>query len=93
MKIVRAEGGFICVQHETYSETPELCRLIQESSAVGDYDDSFDNPGSSYLWVGECHHLDRDEVSELIEMMTVWLETKRLPTSRREEERDGRIPR
>ena len=25
---------------------------IQASSAIGDYDDSFDRPGSSYIWLG-----------------------------------------
>lgn len=54
-------------------------RLIQESSAVGDYDDSLDNPGSSYLWVGRDHHLDRDQVRELIGHMNAWLTNGRLP--------------
>jgi hypothetical protein len=56
-----------------------MTRLIQESSAIGDYEDSFDCPGSSYLWVGDDHHLDREEVAELIENMQHWLDNGRLP--------------
>jgi len=52
---------------------------IQESSAIGDYVDSFDCPGSSFLWVGDAH-LCREDVADLIKIMGRWLETKRLPT-------------
>ncbi len=54
-------------------------RLLKESPTVGDYKDSIENPGSSYLWVGHDHHLSRDEVTEMISMMQHWLDHKRLP--------------
>jgi len=79
MEGVKTGRGFVVVEHEKYQNTPgEMTRLIQESSAVGDYDDSLDNPGSSFLWVGQDHHLDREEVQELIERMQHWLKTGRL---------------
>ena len=73
------ERGFICVKHPRYCNPP--CPdepLIQESSAIGDYDDAMDRPGSSFLWVGEAHHLNREEVKEMIERMQYWLDTGRL---------------
>lgn len=95
MKASKTERGFICVEHEVYPPTsggvprdPKAKQLIQESSAVGDYEDSFDKPGSSYLWVGEDHHLNREEVAELVERMTIWLRTGRLET---EEKRRRRL--
>ena len=53
-------------------------KLIQESSAMGDYKNSWERPGSSYLWVGEYHHLNREEVKELIKRMKHWLRKCRL---------------
>ena len=52
--------------------------LALESSAVGDYDDSVDRPGSSFLWFGDHHHLNREEVSELVGFLQHWLDTGRL---------------
>ncbi len=59
-----------------------MTRLIQESSAIGDYEDSEDNVGSSYLWVGNDHHLNREEVSLLVHIMSSWLIDGRLPLNR-----------
>ena len=79
MKAHKTERGFIIVTEERYSsKSVEMTRLIGELSAIGDYDDAFDNPGSSYLWVGEHHHLNREEVKELIDRMQYWLDNKRL---------------
>lgn len=62
---------------------------MQCSSAIGDYEDSMDNPGTSYLWLGMNKnapphdrlktelsprmHLDREQVSELVRLMSLWL--------------------
>jgi hypothetical protein len=79
MKTEKTERGFVVVMHEKYqNKQGEMTRLIQESSAIGDYEESFDRPGSSYLWVGQDHHLNRDEVAELIIRMQHWLETGKL---------------
>lgn len=80
MKVTATEKGFRVLSHLPYSEeSDEEIRLVQESSAVGNYDDSMDRPGSSFLWIGKDHHLNREEVAELIEHMRQWLDTGQLP--------------
>ncbi len=46
--------------------------IFQESSAVGDYEDSLDRPGSSYLWFRDVH-MDRERVGQLVELLQLWL--------------------
>lgn len=53
-------------------------RLVQQSSAIGDYEDSYRRPGSSYLWIGNDHHLDREQVAEFIQHLQAWLDTGHL---------------
>ena len=72
-----SDRGFRGVDHPRYLNPHDNIQILQESSAIGDYDDSWDKPGSSYLWVGADHHLDRDEVRELIGYMKHWLKTGR----------------
>jgi hypothetical protein len=84
MKSIKTNRGFIIVEHPRYLNGKENARLIQESSAIGDYDDSFKEPGSSYLWVGEHHHLNREEVGELIKRMQRWLQVGRLAEDEKE---------
>lgn len=78
MKITTTQKGFRVLEHDTYGNDPKPARLIQESSAIGDYQDSFDRPGSSYLWVGADHHLNREEVVELINHLKRWVSIGRL---------------
>lgn len=84
MRAEQTPRGFVCVVHplniqpDNAKEIQET-RLVQESSAIGDYEDSFSKPGSSYLWFGEDHHLNREEVKELVDKLNHWLEHKRLP--------------
>ncbi len=86
MKSSKAGRGFVTVVHEKYQNKPgEMTRLIQESSAIGDYNDSCERPGSSFLWVDEDHHLNREEVKELIDRMNYWLDNKRLKIQDEEE--------
>lgn len=70
--------GFRSLFHPGYPEATKR-RLVAESSAIGDYDDSMDKPGSSFLWVGEAHHLNREDVTTLRDALTHWLERGRLP--------------
>ncbi len=80
MKARKTGRGFVVVEHPTYGNEPILdARLIQESSAIGDYKNSYGKPGSSFLWVGEDHHLNREEVAKLIIMLRRWLKKGRLP--------------
>ncbi len=78
MEASKSNRGFVFVMHPAYTPEHDPARLISESSAVGDYDDSFDNPGSSYLWIGDNHHLNREEVSDLAARMNHWVEAGRL---------------
>lgn len=82
MKIDRTHRGFHCVECPLYPVDEVTSgrytdeRLLMESSAVGDYDDSLDKPGSSFLWIsGMHHHLNREQVQEMIEHMQRWLRT------------------
>jgi hypothetical protein len=78
MKAKKTERGFVVVLHNVYGDESLKERLIKESSIMGDYEDAVDNPGSSALWVGKDHHLNREEVQELISRMQYWLDNKRL---------------
>lgn len=76
MKVEKTDRGFPVIEHPVYaSDTGEIARLVQQSSAVGDYPDAFVNPGSSFLYVGDAHHLNREEVVELIAHLQRWVET------------------
>jgi len=54
---------------------------LQQSSAIGPYDDAIDRPGSSYVWLGSEYygrvHLSRDHVLCLIDVLATWLRTGR----------------
>ncbi len=77
MKVSATQRGFGIVMYESWpSKEPK--RLVQESSLVGEADDALSRPGSSYLWFGDDHHLNREEVLELIAILTSWVETGRL---------------
>lgn len=81
MKRVTTERGFQLIECPKY--LPEdgkfvSARVVQQSSAIGNAPDAFDRPGSSYLWFGEDHHLDRAQVKELVAHLNLWLETGRL---------------
>lgn len=75
MRFERTERGFGVLIHDTYANEPVPARLVQHSSAIGDYADSWDRPGTSYLWVGDRHHLNREEVAQLILHLESWLMT------------------
>jgi len=96
MRSRRTQRGFIVVKHPTYgSETVSEQRLIQESSAISEetmnrpYGHRLARAGTSFLWVGEDHHLDRREVWGLVRRMVRWLAVGRLKVD--EEDNDGDI--
>jgi hypothetical protein len=78
MRLEKSERGFMFLLHEQYRTPHEDDRLASESSAIGDYPDSFDRPGSSFLWIGDNHHLNREEVAEFVSHLQRWLNTGRL---------------
>jgi hypothetical protein len=63
MKKHKTERGFRYITDFNYPDRKEDI-ILQESSAIGKYKDSFDIPGSSFLWVGRNFHLNREEVKE-----------------------------
>lgn len=76
MQVTRGDRGFRSVTHPVYPPGADKDdRVVTQSSAVGDYDDSWARPGSSYLWVGVTHHLDREEVRQLVRHLEAWLAT------------------
>ncbi|RJQ25739.1 hypothetical protein C4577_05075 [Candidatus Parcubacteria bacterium] len=78
MNVIKTERGFEVLEHPRYVEPHDKIRLAQQSSAIGDYNHSFENPGSSYLWIGEHHHLNKEEVQQFIEHLQNWLKTGKL---------------
>lgn len=74
MELKQTSRGFDWIEHPAYS-IGEVKRLASQSSAIGDYDDSLDRPGSSFLWIGESHHLNREEVAEFVKYLQAWLKT------------------
>jgi hypothetical protein len=74
VEVTRTERGFPLITHDAYPPKPgEAPRLVQASSAVGPYGDAFDRPGTSYLWVGDRHHLNREQVAGLVRYLQNWL--------------------
>ena len=82
MRTVETSRGFRVIEAPDYPPTGETSRLVQESSAIGDYDDAAKNAGSSYLWFGEKHHL------KIYHALGCWLITGRLPEPEPRTERD-----
>lgn len=74
MRIEVSDRGFEVLVHEGYAPA-EPARLAGQSSGIGEYEDAFRRPGSSFLWIGSNHHLNREQVKELTEHLTRWLET------------------
>jgi hypothetical protein len=75
MKVEKNSRGFEVIALPSYSNNPTLKRLLAQSSAVGDYEDAFHRPGTSALWVGDFHHLNRGQVAEMVVHMQQWLKT------------------
>ena len=49
--------------------------IVRQSPGIGPYPDADAVPGSSYLWIGEHHYLDRENVRELYDYLSHWLST------------------
>lgn len=75
MKVTISGRGFEFLTHPAYTPPNEDKRLASQSSAIGDYDDAMSRPGSSFLWIGDVHHLNREEVAQFIEYLKRWLAT------------------
>lgn len=78
MESSKTYRGFNCVKHPHYPPNKNVDDILLLESSVN-YDDSYCNPVSSFLWVGANHHLNKEEVSKLIEIMQYWLDHGKLP--------------
>ena len=79
MRVKQTDRNFRFIEHVTRpAHVAASAKLLQESSMIGDYENSWDEPGSSFLWIGPDHHLNREEVREMIEHMQYWLDNGRL---------------
>ena len=76
MKIKKLKNNLFCLEHlvfepDFYKDYPIQAVLLEESSKSS----LCHGTGSSFLWVGEHHLLNRAEVYKLIEHMQRWLVT------------------
>ena len=76
MRIERPGRGFEVIYFPVYADPRgRLSRLVGQSSAIDNTHRGFDNPGSSFLWVGSEHHLSREEAEELARRILQWVNT------------------
>jgi len=77
MDSYRTARGFTVIAHKKFPNEKEdysMTRLIQESSLMLNDDDPDEVPGSGFLWIGRDHHLNREEIKELISRMQHWVD-------------------
>lgn len=65
---------------------------LQQSSEIGDYDDSLKFPGSSALWATVPEKLDREDAALLARYLDRWARTGYLAEWPPELTREGRSP-
>lgn len=82
MKVTKSERGFEFLEHDVYPpDADELySRLASQSSALDMEYEGNAQPGSSYLWIGQNHHLNRKQVEQFVAHLQSWLETGQLET-------------
>jgi hypothetical protein len=80
MRVAKSDRGFEHLYHSDYVPGQER-QLLAQSSVMGTYPDSSSRPGSSFLWIGDRHHLNREEVAALVQHLQAWLATGRLELS------------
>lgn len=77
LPITLSDRGFEYIHTPHRDDPTQSARLVSQSSgielAVRD-EDVPDNPGSSFLWIGDFHRLDRDQVEELVGYLSNWLD-------------------
>jgi hypothetical protein len=82
MNVEKSERGFENLMHSSYPAKATgggaPARLAGQSSAIGDYEDSWERPGSSFLWIGQQHHLNREEVDRFARHLLEWVATGKL---------------
>lgn len=75
IKVETTGRGFQFAEFEDYNR--QLCSIQQSSAIDQTKEGDFEHPGSSLLWLGVLGarmHLNTNQVKDLIEQMTFWLE-------------------
>lgn len=81
MKLGKDDRGFNYLAHPTYLGPSKGDVIIaKESSACDGASQHDDIPGSGRLWLGH-HHLNADEVKDLMRYLNAWLVTGHLDGS------------
>lgn len=80
MKVTNNGRGFEQITLPGYLPTDGIRLLVCQSSMIGQTQYAMDNPGSSFLWFGDWHHLHRHQVQELVQHLQSWLDTGSLKT-------------
>lgn len=70
--------GHRLIESESCADKTKMAVVVQESHAVNNYIDYYNDPGSSFLWIGTDHHFNRDEVQELVGYLNNWVQTGKL---------------
>lgn len=79
MQIRFTDRGFRILEHPDHLDAECQARLVQESSTTGGHEDATERPGASFLWIGDRHHLTREEVGTLASVLQHWLQHGCLP--------------
>jgi hypothetical protein len=75
MEVTKDIRGFEIIEHEVYPASRIRACLVQQASANGDYPDALSCSDTSFLWVGTCHRLSREDVRQLTAHLQAWLDT------------------
>lgn len=87
MNLIQTDRGFEVLEHDVYaSQPPAKSTIVQQSCVIRSFAGAYAFPGSSCLWIGKDHHLDRNEVRELVGFLQQWLETGTLSLPPKDEE-------
>ena len=77
MRVTETERGFPRIEHQNYPGGEPGTLAMASSVVYTKYPDAMERPGTSALWIGTEHHLDREQVAELIQHLQSWLDTGR----------------
>ena len=75
MEIRYTQRNFQYIHHDPYVSNGDDGLIVQSSAINTSYSDSFQRPGSSYLWIKGLFHLNREEIEEMIGYLGTWLKT------------------
>jgi hypothetical protein len=79
LRVMHSPRNFELIAHAVYPPNKGAkAPIVRASSAIGRYPDAFQRPGSSYLFIGDHHHLCREQIAELVGYLQNWLKSGHL---------------